>query len=72
MVAATSGSVIAADPRESQVAIIDDLSFPGGTVKQYVEAVEAAIKPMPLNVVYVDRGEQALVQAVRLRRVAAS
>jgi hypothetical protein len=72
VVAATSGSVIAADPRESQVAIIDDLSFPGGTVKQYVEAVEAAIKPMPLNVVYVDRGEQALVQAVRLRRVAAS
>ncbi|MBY0113865.1 MAG: hypothetical protein K2Y21_13690 [Phycisphaerales bacterium] len=70
--AATSGSVIATDPRDSQVAIIEELNFPGGTVKQYVEAVEAAIKPLPLNVVYVDRGEQAGVQAVRLRRVAAS
>lgn len=72
VVAATGRSPYATDPRDSQVAIIEELSFPGGTVKQYVDAIEAAIKPVPLNVVYVDRGEQALVQAVRLRRVAAS
>lgn len=69
VVAATGGSPYATDPGDSQGALIGELSFPGGTVKQYVEAIEAAIKPLPLNVMFYDRAEQVLVGAIRLRSV---
>lgn len=69
VVTATSGSVIAIDPRDSQVALIDELSFPGGTVKQYVEAIESAIKPLPLNVMFYDQADKVLVGSIRLRSV---
>ncbi len=64
-----AGHSITAESQYAPDALIGDLNFPGGTVKQYVEAVEAAIKPRPLNVMFYDQAAQVLVGAVRLRSI---
>lgn len=48
---------------------IKDLDFPGGTLKQYVDAIAAAIHPVPMNVIYRGGAERQSVQSVRLRGV---
>jgi hypothetical protein len=55
-----------ADPR---FFIIEDLSFKGGTVRQYVDAIAASIAPRTINVVFGPGAEQPAVGELRLRRV---
>ena len=44
-------------------------NFPGGTLKDYVEAVRAAAKDKPVNVMFRDGAEQAQIAATSMREV---
>lgn len=65
----TSTAIVGSIAERSEPMQIQDLDFPGGTLKQYVDAIAAAIHPVPMNVIYKGGAERQSVQAVRLRGV---
>lgn len=67
--AAASQLAKAESTADTRQRVIEELNFPGGTAKQYVEAVEAAIKPRPLNVIFSGDSSQVAVRGIRLRQV---